>query len=172
MISANECVLTIYESRMLTWVGRKRFENAVRNHRNPGDGPSSSGPEHHIRGTHCEYASSIIFNLYWRPAIGELERPDVGGLLEVRSTDLEHGRLIVKPNDDDDAPFVLIEDMGNLHYRAVGWLYARQAKQFPLERKWLKRWSRWGDPAHYVSRQDLANLAALHELIELEREDA
>lgn len=141
--------LTEWESQICTWVGKQRFTNAKKNARDPGDGPPHDNPEMDIRGAHCEFAASIMLNLYWRPTIGRLRDRDVGGLVEVRSTILEKGKLIVKPADDDDAPFVLIvADMLALRFRFGGWLFARQAKAYPLCRD-------FGDPAHFVEQSNL-----------------
>ena len=159
LLSRDECAMTAWESRICAWVGRQRFANATRLDRDPGQGPSPSGDFHHIRGAHCEYAGSLILNVSWRPHIGVIDQPDIGDFIEVRSADREDGRLIVKPDDDDDAPFVLVvADMENLRFRAAGWLYGREAKLFPLE-------TRYGDPAHFVPQSKLRSLATLRELI-------
>jgi hypothetical protein len=159
LVSGDEVILTPEESRICAWVGRMRFENARRCHRNPGLGPSMSGPEHHIRGAHCEFAASLILNVKWRPTIGQVRPGDVGDFIEVRSAEQADGRLIVKPDDDDEAPFVLIvAEMKTLRFRAAGWLYGREAKRFPLV-------TQFGDPAHFVPQRELAELRLLKALI-------
>jgi hypothetical protein len=141
--------LTHWESRICTFVGRQRYANANALERDPGEGPPHDNDRMDIRGAHCEFAASIMLNLYWRPSIGELKNRDVGGLVEVRSTVLGNGRLIVKPKDDDDAPFALIlADMDTLRFRFGGWMFARDAKAWPLN-------SDHGDPAHYVEQAKL-----------------
>lgn len=144
-----EVTLSHWESRMCTFVGKQRYANACRLERDPGQGPPHDDDAMDIRGAHCEFAASIMLNLYWRPSIGEIKNRDVGGLVEVRSTVLETGRLIVKPKDHDDAPFVLIvADMEALRFRFGGWLFARNAKAYPLVRD-------FGDPAHFIEQSDL-----------------
>lgn len=151
--------LTSWESRMCTWVGKQRFANAKRLDRDPGLGPSTLSDEHHIRGAHCEFAASIMTNLYWRPSIGELKSRDIGGLVEVRSTVRETGRLIVKPSDPDHAPFALIvADMQALQFRFAGWLFAREAKAWPLL-------TDHGDPAHFVEQSALRSRASLADML-------
>jgi hypothetical protein len=148
---SDEVTLTTWESRICAWTGKQRFLNAQELDRDPGLGPSQTceNAEFHIRGAHCEVAASIMLNLYWRPNIGEIKKRDVGGLVEVRSTVLETGRLIVKPRDADDAPFVLIvADMDALKFRFGGWTFARDAKLWPLNPD-------YGDPAHYVEQSEL-----------------
>lgn len=170
---ADVATLTSWESRICTWVGKQRFANARRLHRDPGQGPPHTTDEMDIRGAHGEYAASILLNRYWRQSIGEIDKPDVGGLVEVRSTIRETGRLIVKP-DDQDAPFVLIvANMERLRFRFAGWAFGRDAK---------RRWpllTEFGDPAHFVEQSALSSrselLAWLHdadieEMMEFARE--
>lgn len=148
----NEVTLTAWESRICTWVGKQRFANARELDREPGEGPPHIFPEMDVRGAHCEFAASIMLNLYWRPTIGEIKGRDVGGLVEVRSTVLEMGRLIVKPKDvvkSADVPFALVvADMDALKFRFGGWMFARDAKAWPLNPD-------FGDPAHYVDQDEL-----------------
>ena len=154
---ADVTLLTPWESRVCAWVGKQRFANARQLDRDPGEGPPHTDAERDIRGTHCEFATSILVNRYWRPSIGEIDKPDVGGLVEVRSTILETGRLIVKPNDNDDAPFVLIvADMDRLRFRFAGWMLARMAKGWPLV-------TTHGDPGHYVDQSALSSRSELLE---------
>jgi hypothetical protein len=151
-----EVTLTPWESRICAWTGKQRFLNAQEFDRDPGLGPSQESD--HIRGAHCEFAASIMLNLYWRPNVGNVggkRQRDVGGVVEVRSTVLETGRLIVKPKDDSDAPFVLIvADMEALRFRFGGWTFGRNAKERPLA-------CEHGDPAHYVPQSKLWNMADL-----------
>ena len=155
--------LTPWESRICTWTGKQRFLNAQELNRDPGEGPPHINPENDVRGAHCEFAASLMLNLYWRPNIGELKNRDVGGLVEVRSTVLETGRLIVKPKDDDAAPCVLIlADMERLHFRFGGWMLASDAKRAPLN-------SEHGDPAHYVAQTLLSSRATLMTWLEGKR---
>jgi hypothetical protein len=148
-------ILTDAESRMCTWVGRQRFLNARRLNRDPGLGPPHTSDANDIRGAHSEFAASVLLNKYWRPSIGEITNPDVGGVVQVRSTIIETGRLIIKPADQDDAPFVLIvANMEGLRFRFAGWLFARDAKTWPLL-------CEYGDPAHFVDQCALLPRAAL-----------
>ena len=154
----DEVTLTSWESRICTWVGRQRYANAVALERDPGEGPLHDTDVMDIRGAHCEFAASIMLNLYWRPMIGEIKGRDVGGLVEVRSTVLQWGRLIVKPKDvvkSADAPFALVvADMPALRFRFGGWMFARDAKAWPLD-------SEHGDPAHYVEQEELSGRSSL-----------
>jgi hypothetical protein len=146
---SDEVTLTYWESRICTFTGKQRFANANDLDRDPGQGPPHDNDRMDIRGAHCEFAASIMLNLYWRPTIGETKNRDVGGLVEVRSTVIGNGRLIVKPRDDDDAPFALVvADMATLRFRFGGWMFGHEAKAWPLN-------PRHGDPAHYVEQEKL-----------------
>jgi hypothetical protein len=92
----------------------------------------------HVAGAAAELAWAIHLGVPWdRDVI-----PDPGGKrpgaadhdvcgYHVRSTCHRGGRLLVRPTDPDDAPFVLA-------YTAIpaitfaGWLYGREAKEVPL----------------------------------------
>lgn len=150
-------VLTPAELRMTEWVGRQRHAHAIRCARDPGQGPSAVDPTpaNHIRGARCEYAGSLILNLYWRPTIGEISRRDIGGLIDARSTVLPHGRLIIKPGDAD-VPFILIATaLDKNQYDSPGWITAGEAKRrFPLL-------TQFGDPGHFVDQEVLWPLSEL-----------
>ena len=165
-IPANNWSVTLneIERRICAWVGKQRRQYAVNSGRNPGLGPSrldECGAENDIRGAECEYAASRILNLYWRPWVGSITEAkrmrDVGGLIEVRSTDLPNGRLIVKPDDPDDAPFVLIVRNAD-RFTLAGWLFAHEAKEFHLL-------TAYGDPAHFVPQDKLSANTLLIEWI-------
>lgn len=154
--------LTAEEERICTWVGRMRFRAARKANRNPGRGPSPEGDHHNIRGAKCEYALSLIVNLYWRPNIGNIHGRDVGGLLETRTADLRRGRLIIKPRDIEKGaavPYCLISCLPGEPYRLLGWRLANEAKDLG---QWL---TEFGDPAFYIAQSDLRTPASLLEWI-------
>jgi hypothetical protein len=146
-----EITLTPYEMQMCQTVGRWRFENAEG--RNHGLGPSATDrtPGRDMRAAACEYAASILVNRYWRPQIGE-SKPDVGGVLEVRSTDLWHGRLPVKPGDPQ-GPYALIFYDGAYH-KFLGWQFASIVQQEPLL-------TGHGDPLHFMAQSKLMSIEGL-----------
>src|SRR5262249_8964934 len=149
----------------LTWIGRRRYENAINNNRDAGAGPSRDdhSPANHIRGIKCEFAASVILNLSWRPHVGDIKQRDVGGLIEARSTVLPNGRLIVKPNESDDAPFVLVrQHEDDERYRLLGWVFGWEAKLYELL-------TCFGDPAHFVPQRDLRFVDELRRWIGVRR---
>ena len=150
-LSFDRVILTEEEGRICTWVGRQRYANAIRFGRDAGKGPSADGGDQfHIRGAHCEFAASLMLNLSWRPHIGETRMRDVGGLVEIRSTeDDANGHLIVKPSDSDYAPFALVICyMSERRFRLAGWLFGGEAKKYRILDK-------FGDPAHFVPQDAL-----------------
>lgn len=149
--------LTEAEARICEWVGKQRQANALRLNRDPGRGPSqvTRSAINHIRGAECEFAASVILNLSWRPTIGRIDQPDIGGLIEVRSTELPFGRLIIKPADED-RPFTLIVKSDH-DFRMAGWMNSSEAKRsFPLL-------TVHGDPAHFVRQSDLRPVEELRD---------
>jgi hypothetical protein len=161
-------VLTEAEIRIGIWVGKQRFANAIALDRDPGKGPSRTkdSPDNSIRGVHCEMAGSFILNLSWRPHVGDIHQRDIGGLVEVRSTVLANGRLIVKPPkpnvNDDDVPYGLIKSGEHHRYTLLGWLFAKEARRFELL-------TEFGDEAHFAPQSALRTNESLVEWIRKQR---
>jgi hypothetical protein len=151
--------LTAAALHMLEWVGKQRHAYAIPHECDPGLWPSRDGasPANHIRGAKCEFAASIILNVYWRPHIGEIGQHDIGGLVEVRSTVLGQGWLIIKSTDKDHKPFVLVIIRDDI-FQLAGWLFAREANRFPLI-------TAHGDPAHFVDQEFLGTIDNLRSLL-------
>jgi hypothetical protein len=120
--------LTDAEVRICTWVGRQRFANAMEHARDNGKGPSlrDRTPALHIQGAMGEFAAAIALNMSWRPTVGQINQPDVGGFVQVRSTYYRDGHLIIKPKDT--GPFVLVIYLGEM-IRVCGWYEAAIAKR-------------------------------------------
>lgn len=158
MIEArNTMTMTADELKICEWVGKKRYQHAVDYKRNPGNGPSSRDPSpaNHIRGAECEFAGSVILNLWWRPTIGQIDQRDIGGLVDARSTVLGEGRLVIRETDPDDVPFILILKRTPLYF-ALGWMFAGVAKRWPLL-------TAFGDPAHFIPQSELWEVDRLRE---------
>lgn len=153
--------LTPAEGRILTWVGRQRFENARALERNFGLNPGKvgGGADYDIRGAHGEYAMSVGVNLFWRPTIGSIADKDVGGILQARCIANPKYDLRIKPKDLDDDPFVLVLQLSPLKYRLLGWMFAGEVKRnYPL------RTDR-GDPMHCAPQGDLHDMPSLMDWI-------
>ena len=82
--------------------------------------------EKHIIGAVGEAIVAKYFNVFWL-GVGKFRGPDVG-ILQVRATDLEDGRLVINKKDDDDAIFILVyvvEGVGTIR----GWLRGGDGKR-------------------------------------------
>jgi hypothetical protein len=79
-----------------------------------------------IEGAMYECAVAKGLGLYW-PGKGRLRGADAGPL-QVRGTEYAGGRLAVHPNDEDDAPFVLVTGRDGV-YTLRGWMYGRECKR-------------------------------------------
>jgi hypothetical protein len=106
-----------------------------------------------IQGAIGEMAVAKHFGFYWfggwplRVGDGDVGRH------QVRSTTLEHGGLIVHPDDPDDVPFILVL-VGQPHRpRIVGWMSGKEAKQ---DRYWR---SDVRDPTFIVPQSALHPIA-------------
>jgi hypothetical protein len=88
-----------------------------------------------VGGAAGECALAKLTNTYWEALTDYgAEKADVGGLYQVRATELSKGRLIVHPPDKNDQPFVLaITDLSDLEQGIdvtfPGWLLGHEAKQ-------------------------------------------
>ncbi len=83
-----------------------------------------------------ERAYCKLFGLYWNGAVNTFhQQPDVDNGIEVRSTKLSLGRLIVRDNDADDRCYVLMtgphlsEAISDPVMRYHGWIIGWEAKQ-------------------------------------------
>lgn len=81
-----------------------------------------------ITGALGELAVAKALGTYWAPSVRDRDkrRGDVDGL-QVRATWRRDGRLVIRPDDADDQPFVLVvgepPDLS-----IVGWIYPRDAR--------------------------------------------
>lgn len=165
-----EVTLTEAEVRICAWVGKQRYANAVSQCRNPGKGSSSTDetPNNHIRGAMAEFAASVAFNLHWRPAVSQIDKIDVGGIIETRTTIIPTGRLIIKPQDikkSPHTPFLLVDCQGldKGFFRMCGWRLAKDAPDLAELDK------RHGDPAYYIIKNNLNSNESLVDWVSVRR---
>lgn len=80
-----------------------------------------------IEGAAAELAAAKALGLYWSPTVNTFKAPDVG-TIQVRSTNHPQGHLLVRPNDQDDAVFLLMR--GSYHtWNPVGFMRGGDAKR-------------------------------------------
>lgn len=81
----------------------------------------------HIEGCWAEIAAAKALGLKWDDGPWRRFSHDVGEL-QIRSTRLSDGRLIIRPGDCDDDIFVLVLAHDQIHYELRGWLLAKEGK--------------------------------------------
>ena len=115
--------------------------------------PSEQAWAFHIQGALGEKAVAKHYGLPWPERLGDYHAHDVGGL-QVRSTGIADGCLIVHERDRSGDTFVLVTGSGpRLWLR--GWLLGYEAKQ-PF---YLRSGVRHG--AYFVPIEDLRPMATL-----------
>jgi hypothetical protein len=84
----------------------------------------------HVIGAWGEAVIAKATGIYWAGDLGAPDRgaPDVGRF-HVRATLRPDGRLILHPDDHDDAPYVLVVPQRLPRFCIVGWCYGRDGKQ-------------------------------------------
>jgi hypothetical protein len=102
----------------------------------------------HLMSCRAEMAVAKYLDRFWSGAVGEYSAADIGPGrgIEVRGTELPHGKLIVHPDKDpDDSIFVLVIASGRV-FTLVGWMKGRVAKQ----QQWWSDPTGEGRPAFFV----------------------
>lgn len=105
-------------SRQLSNVSRGRIDRA--------ECPKEGAWDVHVQGALAELALAKIINCFWSGNFDQLNKADVGAI-EVRSTPLEHGCLLLREKDSSEAVFVLCVGR-DANWRAVGWLPGIEGK--------------------------------------------
>lgn len=119
--------LTPYEIMQTGLSGLMRMvENIKYNRKNTHGKKDEDDWQCHIEGALSEAALAKHLNLYWSGK-GDLGGPDIGDI-DVRSTPLPGGRLILHKEDPDDRVFYLLTGL-NGTYEIRGWILARDGKK-------------------------------------------
>lgn len=109
--------------------------------------------DHDVNGALAELAVAKWAGVFWSGTIGRIDLPDVG-TWQVRSKVRPEHRLVVRPDDADDAVFI------SVLVRApqcvlCGWLYGDQAKQA----QWIVSKDR--PPMYFVPESELTPMERL-----------
>lgn len=105
----------------------------------------------HIQGAVGEFVVAKALGLFWAGP-GKLRGHDIGVSYEVRAGTEDWHKLILHPEDKDDAVFILVT--GNaLDYAIRGWLIGRDGKKPAYWCEHVK-----GRPAFFVPQADLNNI--------------
>jgi len=124
--------LTLAELQIAHFVSTQRHIHALKgggngNHGAPEDVSQGTGIS--ILGCIGELAVSKYMNMYWSGSVPPYTMTDVGGCVEVKTIEDTGKKLLIRPNNSDELPFVLAlcSDGGKL-VRLLGWSYAGDAK--------------------------------------------
>lgn len=122
--------LSLSDLRQGAYVGIDRYARAVCNGWQPTAGQNGDDGWAHVVGAWGELAVAIATG-YLGPR--DLERGDRGapdvGPYHVRTTKLAPPKLIIRPDDCDDEPFVLVVPRKLPAFEVVGWILGIEAKQ-------------------------------------------
>lgn len=119
------------------------------------------------QGALSELAVSKALNLPWDGSFipisvwdkWKYEGNDVGKL-EIRSTSLAKGRLILHPKDKDFSPYVLVLSDKHPEYQLIGWLFGAEGKNSKYWRNNVPK------PCFMVPQTKLNSMDSLFEAIE------
>lgn len=137
-------------------VGIVRQANALRDnlHNKYNDPNADHNWSIHIEGACGELAAAKVLNVYWSPTQGTFrDCPDIGGAFEVRTRSQHWHDLIVRPDDRDDLPYVLVTGL-TPYFVVRGWILGRDAKRD----EWWKRPGGVLDYAWFVPQEALREL--------------
>ena len=160
--------LTDEEHEYAKGVGIKRYLHAKNNKLNNRYGQKEYNQEYHVRGALGELAVAKGLSVEWKnPVINgrykEFKKaPDLPGNVEVRTVEQASHRLIVHPDDRDDARFVLaIGDVKAFLLR--GWIVGRDAKK----KEWIAAYQNYED-SYFVPQEKLRSMDELKNIIRKE----
>ena len=157
-MDADSVSLSWHEAAMASHVGWMRQLASIRAGLIPGAGYTGEGWSEHCEGACGECALAKFLCLYWDGSVNTFrQRGDLPGL-EVRTRSRHDYELIVRPNDDDAARFVLLTGRCPT-YRVRGWIVGKDAKRD----EWIQ--THGGRPAAYF-----VPARALRPMSELEQE--
>jgi len=131
---------------MASEIGRLRQLAALKNHRVDQFGYNGLGWTEHIEGACGELAVAKTLNTYWNGSVDTFKENDLPGI-QVRTRSSHTYDLIVRPEDDDLAYWVLVTGRCP-KYVVRGYVTGEFAKQS----RWLHEYG--GRPAAYFVPQD------------------
>lgn len=131
-MSQNKIVLTWHEVALASHVGWMRNISSMRDKRTKGAGLTTAGWTEHCEGACGELALAKKLGLYWNGSIDTFSANDLPGL-QVRTRSRPEYELIIRPQDSDDAIWVLLTGQSP-EFWVRGWIRGREAKQ----KEWLR----------------------------------
>ena len=121
--------LTDFEMRMAAHVGIERSIQSIAMGLKDAHGFDGDGRwDINIEGAAAEQALAKYLGRYWGGDIGTFKKPDIGKNIQVRSTVLRNGSLIIRENDNENDYYVLVT--GKMpDFEIVGYILGKDAKQ-------------------------------------------
>ncbi len=136
--------LTLKQIELAAWAGVQRQANRI------SKGQYDHNWQNHVEGCLAEFAVASYLGKHWDGAIGIPGPGDIGRKIEVRSTGVADGRLLLKETDQTNADWVLVIG-SNGDYQLMGWLEGIQAKQ----QKYLGKLKAGGETLYIIPRTEL-----------------
>jgi hypothetical protein len=152
-----ELLEVVLEQEEYDWAARMGFarhREALINKNVRADGTKTTWDED-INGAIGEYVASVGLEKEWNIP-GGVGQPDLVGGIEVRTVMSEDRKLLIKPKDKDDSPFVLVIGTDkHLVWRMPGWLRGGDGKKATFKDRLL--------PIYLVDQQYLNPILELKE---------
>jgi len=147
-------------------VGARRNLHAIFRNCKEGAGRNPAGLwMDHINGALGEMAVAKYLGVYWPASVNTFRHePDIPPNIEVRTRSKPNYQIVVRPNDDDTAIFVLARGQ-NQFFDIVGWITGRDAKRS----EWLHDYG-GRPPAYFVPDDALHGISTLREMMMVARE--
>jgi len=120
--------LSLKQIELAAWAGVQRQANRI------SKGQFNHDWQSHVEGCLGEFAVAQFLGKHWDGNIGLPGPGDVGSKIEVRTTPLLDGRLLINEHDQTNANWVLVCG-SNGDYILVGWLEGILAK---VDKYWAK----------------------------------
>ncbi len=152
----NTIKLTKPELMVAGLVGNMRSISSLGNLVQNKHSPTDSQWQIDVDGAAAEMAFAKWLDVYYEPSVNTFKAPDVG-VMQVRSTKHEHGKLIIRANDKKDEIVVLVINRMPT-YTMAGWIRTNEAKQD----KYLYDPNGKGAPAWMVPQVNLNKMEDLN----------
>jgi hypothetical protein len=144
-----------HELTMAAHIGTQRQIESLRDDKKDKAGYDGSGWEINIEGAVGELVVAKYLNIYWDGSVNTYKSGhDVGGY-EVRTRSKSWYELLIRPDDKDDAIYILVTGKG-FDYKIRGWLLGKDAKR----KEWFKAHG-GRDPAYFAPQSVLHPMSEL-----------
>jgi hypothetical protein len=147
-----------YEVELGTFIGNKRYEEAILQNKKDSHGFKKSPEEArqiHIDGACGEIAFAKSMNWFYSGSVNTYKEGGDVGEIQVRTRSQHDYDLIIRKNDRDSSVFVLVT--GKIpEYIVHGWILAKDAKRQEFVKNYGGR-----PPAYFIPKKALNSLGSL-----------